>query len=356
MKTAWFWTLLVAILIVGCTRPTQPVADEGSVEPRQLRVMTYSSFDIGEETIRAFEEAHNARVQFLDAGDTGQMVSQAILSKDDPQADVLYGVDNTFLSRALEADIFVPYEAEGLARIPDALRLDPAYRVTPVDYGDVCLNYDHDYFRAQEIPVPSALEDLTAAVYRGLLVVQNPASSSPGLAFMLATVAAMGEDGYLTYWQQLRENDVLVVDSWDTAYYGEFSGGAGSGGTRPIIVSYATSPAAEVYYSEEPLDVSPTAAIIAPGTCFRQVEFVGILRNGQNPDLAEAFVDYVLSDTFQNDIPLHMWVYPASDTATLPEVFENYAMAAIDPASMSVEIIEQNRQAWVDAWTDVVLR
>jgi thiamine transport system substrate-binding protein len=121
-------------------------------------------------------------------------------------------------------------------------------------------------------------------------------------------------------------------------------------------VSYATSPAAEVYYSEEPLDVSPTAAIIAPGTCFRQVEFVGILRNGQNPDLAEAFVDYVLSDTFQNDIPLHMWVYPASDTATLPEVFENYAMAAIDPASMSVEIIEQNRQAWVDAWTDVVLR
>ena len=356
MKIMLVWSVLVALLLVGCTDTTEPASDIVPAEPRQLRVMTYSSFDISQETIRDFEEAHGARVQFLDAGDTGQMVSQAILSREDPQADVLYGIDNTFLSRALEAELFLPYEAEGLTRVPDAFKLDPAHRVTPVDYGDVCVNYDRSYFSEHEVPLPTSLEDLTADVYKGLLVVQSPASSSPGLAFMLATVVAMGEEDYLDYWRQLRENDVLVVDSWDTAYYGEFSGSAGSGGIRPMVVSYATSPAAEVYYSEAPVEVSPTASVVAPGTCFRQIEFVGILQNGQNRDLAEAFVEYVLSDTFQNDIPLHMWVYPVSETAGLPEVFVNHAAAAIQPATMAVEMIEQNRQAWVDAWMDVVLR
>ncbi len=353
-KVMVVWVSLVILVIAGCAGAPAPDVEEGA--PRLLRVMTYSSFDISEDVVQAFEEAHNARLQFLDAGDTGQMISQAILSKEDPQADVMYGIDNTFLSRALEADIFESYQAEGLSRIPEALRLDPAYRVTPVDYGDVCLNYDRAYFSEQGMALPTSLEDLTEPAYTGLLVVQNPASSSPGLAFMLATIATLGEENYLAYWQQLRDNEMLVVDSWDTAYYGEFSGGAGSGGTRPIVVSYASSPAAEVYYSETPVDVSPTGAITAPGTCFRQVEFVGILKNGENRDLAEAFVEYVLSDAFQNDIPLHMWVYPASTTADLPAVFDEHAVVAVEPAMMSIELIEQNRQAWIDAWMDVVLR
>ncbi len=353
-KVMVVWVSLVMLVIAGCAGTPAPDVEEGA--PRLLRVMTYSSFDIGEDVVQAFEEAHNARLQFLDAGDTGQMISQAILSKEDPQADVMYGIDNTFLSRALEADIFESYRAEGLSRVPEALLLEPSYRVTPVDYGDVCLNYDRAYFSDQGIALPMSLEDLTEPAYTGLLVVQNPASSSPGLAFMLATIATLGEENYLAYWQQLRDNEVLVVDSWDTAYYGEFSGGAGSGGTRPIVVSYASSPAAEVYYSETPVDVSPTGAITAPGTCFRQVEFVGILKNGENRDLAEAFVEYVLSDAFQNDIPLHMWVYPASTTVDLPPVFDEHAVAAVEPAMMSIDLIEQNRQAWIDAWMDVALR
>ena len=318
--------------------------------------MTYSSFDISEDVVTAFEEANNAKLQFLDAGDTGQMVSQAILSKDNPQADVMYGVDNTFLSRALAADIFVPYSANGLDRVPGQYQLDAQHRVTPVDYGDVCLNYDRAYFSQNDVSVPTSLADLTQPAYNGLLVVENPATSSPGLAFLLTTVATVGESDYLDYWAQLRQNDVLVVDSWDTAYYSEFSGGSGSSGTRPIVVSYATSPAAEVYFSEEPVTEPPTGAVTAPGTCFRQVEFAGILKNGENQDLAEAFIDYVLGDAFQNDIPLHMFVYPVSDTATLPGVFVAYAEAAQDPATMSVDAIEQNRQTWIDAWTNVVLK
>jgi len=354
----WLVLLIpVMLVLAGCAggtseqlplAPSEPTA-EG---PRELRVMAYSSFDISETVIEAFEAEHNAKVLFLDAGDTGQMVSQAILSKENPQADVLYGVDNTFLSRALEGDIFEVYAAENLASVPDAYQLDPEHRVTPVDYGDVCLNYSRAYFADSGLAVPERLEDLIKPEYQGSLVVENPASSSPGLAFLLATISTFGEDGYLDYWRALRANDVLVVDSWDTAYYGEFTGG-----TRPIVVSYATSPAAEVYYSETPLaDGSPTGAVVAPGTCFRQIEFVGILKNGRNRDLAEAFVEYVLSEPFQSDIPLHMWVFPANEDAALADVFAQYAVTADAPAVVSADAIEQNREAWIEAWTDVVLR
>ena len=345
----WLVLLIpVMLVLVGCGAGTSEPTPES---PRELRVMAYSSFDISEAVIAAFEADNDAKVLFLDAGDTGQMVSQAILSKENPQADLLYGVDNTFLSRALEGDIFEAYAAGNLASVPDAYQLDPEHHVTPVDYGDVCLNYNRAYFADSGLTVPETLEDLTKPEYESLLVVENPASSSPGLAFLLATIGTFGEDGYLDYWRALRTNDVLVVDSWDTAYYGEFTAG-----TRPIVVSYATSPAAEVYYSEIPLSEPPTGAVVAPGTCFRQIEFVGILKNGRNRDLAEAFLEYVLSEPFQSDIPLHMWVFPVNEDAALPDVFAQYAVTADAPAVVSADAIEQNREAWIEAWTDVVLR
>jgi thiamine transport system substrate-binding protein len=284
------------------------------------------------------------------------MLSQAILSKDNPQADVMYGLDNTFLSRALNEDIFAPYEAEALANVPDDLELDPEHRVSPVDFGDVCLNYDKAALEEAGVEPPASLEALTRPEYAGMTVMENPASSSPGLAFLLATIDTLGEDGYLDYWAQLRENDLLVVDDWSTAYYGEFSGGSGSEGTRPIVVSYATSPAAEVYFSEGALETPPTGAVTAPGTCFRQIEFVGVLKNAETPELAKAFVEFALGETFQEAIPLHMWVYPAHENADLPPVFEDFAIQAEAPASLPAAAIEENRRDWIDAWTEVVLQ
>ena len=375
------------LLLVACGTPA-PEATEAPTpeptatpEPPTLRVMTYDSFSVSEEVIAQFEAEHNAKVQFLKAGDTGAMLNQAILSRDNPQADVLYGVDNTFLSRALEADIYVPYEAENLAHIPDHLELDPQHRVVPTDFGDVCLNYDKAYFEENDLPVPQSLQDLTKPEYEGLLVVENPASSSPGLAFLITTIGALGTSEetttgllgtaggttYLDFWAALRENDALVVDGWDTAYYSEFSGGAGSEGTRPLVVSYATSPAAEVYFSnDDELASPPTGAITAPQTCFRQIEFAGILKNGQHRELAEAFIEFLLSESFQEDIPLQMWVFPAREDAALPAVFAEHAQVAEEPVEMAYDIsetdgsldlrIEENREAWLEAWTETVLR
>ncbi|NPA90057.1 MAG: thiamine ABC transporter substrate-binding protein, partial [Chloroflexi bacterium] len=317
--------LLIAVACQPATpRMAAPTATPTPVGPQTLVVMTHDSFEVSEEVMRQFEEANHAKVTILKSGDTGSALNKAILSKDAPLADVFYGVDNTFLSRALDAGIFEPYASPMLDHIPDTFKMDPQNRALPVDYGDVCLNYDKAYFQEHALAVPQSLEDLTKPEYKGLLVVENPATSSPGLAFMLATVGHFGPDRFLDYWKALKANDVLVVDDWNTAYFTHFSGSAGKG-AYPLVVSYGTSPAAEVYFASTPIEEPPTAAITAPDTCFRQVEFVGILKGTKHRDLAEKFVDFMLDLTFQQDIPLQMWMFPVRPDAELPDVFVKFA-------------------------------
>ena len=206
------------------------------------------------------------------------MVNQSVLSKNNPLGDVIYGVDNSFLSRALDGEIFAPYQSEAFDRVLPDLLTDESGYVTPVNYGDVCLNYDIAWFEENELDLPGSLEDLADPVYAGLLAVQNPATSSPGLSFLLTTIAAFGDEGesdYLNYWEALRENDVLVTDGWTDAYYGEFTVGSRGAGSRPLVVSYASSPPAEVLFSEVPSAGAVSGAIVADGMCFRQVEHAG---------------------------------------------------------------------------------
>ena len=357
MKRVTLFVLIGLLALAGC-RPG-PATPAAPPEPRTLRVMTHDSFDIGEETIAAFEEEHDATVEILESGDAGVMLNQAILSAENPLADVLYGVDNTLLSRALGAGIFEPYDSPLLDEIPDQLESDDQHRVLPVDYGNVCLNYDKGWFAEHGLTPPANLEDLAKPEYAGLAVVEDAASSSPGLAFLLATVGHFGETGdytYLDYWADLRDNDILVATNWETAYWGDFTYGSGGEGDRPIVVSYASSPPVEVYFADEAFDEAPTAAVVSDGSCFRQIEFVGILKGTPNRDLAEAWVDFMLNMTFQEDIPLHMFMFPANENAALPDVFVRFAVIPEHPAEVSYDAIETNREAWVEAWTEVVLR
>ena len=325
-----------------------------STEPQTITIMTHDSFSVSEDVVKSFEETNNAKIVFLQSGDAGAVLNRAILTKDAPLADLLFGVDNTFLSRALEGDIFEAYESPALREIQDEFKLDASNRALPVDYGDVCINYDKAYFADNNLAVPQSLEDLTKPEYEGLLVVENPATSSTGLAFMLATVAHFG-DGFTEYWQALKDNGVVVVDGWETAYYTNFSGSSGRG-PQPMVVSYGSSPAVEVVYAETPLDDAPTASIIGPDTCFRQIEFVGILKGTPNRALAEKFVDFMLSQEFQEDVPLQMFVYPANPDAVLPEEFTKYAQSPEQTALLAPEEIAANRDAWIQAWTDVVMK
>jgi thiamine transport system substrate-binding protein len=321
---------------------------------KTLTLMAHDSFNISKELVATFERDNGVKLRFLKSGDAGAALVQAILAKDSPLADVFFGVDNTYLSRAIAAGIFVPYRSPLLTAIPANLQLDRENRLLPVSYGDVCLNYDKEWFKNHNLNPPVDLSDLVKPEYKGLTVVENPATSSPGMAFLLATIGRFGSEGYLDFWIKLRANDVLVASGWKDAYYGHFT--AASKGGRPIVVSYATSPAAVVHYAKSPLNAAPTAVAVGEHTSFRQIEFIGILKGSKEPALAEKFIDFMLSLPVQEDIPLQMFVFPANPQARLPEVFVQHAVVPEKPAEVAPGEIEANRDKWLEAWTNAVLR
>jgi thiamine transport system substrate-binding protein len=311
-------------------------------------LMTHDSFAVSDDVLAAFEDESGYRVDVLRSGDAGSVVNQAILTADDPVADVLYGIDDTFLTRALDAGIFEPFEASGLDAVPDEYRLDPEHRVTPVDYADVCLNYDKTFFGADP-PPPDSLADLAEPEYAGLTVVEDASLSSPGLAFLLATIDRYGDD-WPKYWQSLVDNNVLVAPDWESAYYTHFT--VGGGGDRPIVVSYASSPPADVVFADPPKD-EPAIGVVDDG-CYRQVELAGVLAGAANPDGARALVDFMLTRRFQEDMPLNMFVFPARRDAELPPVFVEHALVPERPLRMDPEEIGANRDEWIEQWSDLV--
>ncbi len=322
--------------------------------PETVRLLTHDSFALSDGVLDAFTEDTGIEVELIQGGDAGTVVNQALLTNGNPQADVLFGIDSTFLTRALDEDLFIPYEARDIDQVADELLLDPEHRVTPIDYGDVCLNYDKAYFEDRGLEVPDSLEELTEPAYRDLLVVENPATSSPGLAFLLATVEALGEDAWQGWWADLRENGVEVVDGWEEAYYSAFSGGLGSEGDRPLVVSYASSPPVEVLYADPPVDEPPTGVI--DGSCYRQVEAAGILAGTEHEEEAQQLIDFLLAEEVQADIPLSMFVFPARTGVELPDLFVDFAATPADVFELPPEDIDAHREEWIDAWTDIVLR
>lgn len=311
--------------------------------PDEVVVVTHDSFAVSKKVLRAFTEQSGLSVKIVQNGDTGQMVNSAILSAGVPQGDVLFGVDNTFLSRAQQAGVFEDYQAAGAP----ADLADTAPGVTPITTGDVCLNYDREYFADRQ--APRSLADLVKPEFKDLTVVPNPATSSPGLAFLLSTVASQPD--WQGYWRALRDNGVKVVDGWENAYYQQFSGGSGEG-TRPIVVSYSTSPAAEVIFAADPKAPAPTANVDAD--CFQQVEYAGVLAGARNPQGAREFVDFMLSRTFQDEVGEQMFVYPVLPGATVPPEFEKYAPAPTDPVVLPAQEIADGREQWIDQWSAIM--
>lgn len=324
---------------------------------KTVTLVTHDSFAVSKPVLKDFTKRTGYKVRVLRGGDAGAAVNQAVLNKGNPQGDVFFGVDNTLLSRALGKGVFSPYEAEGLAHVPAKLQLDrERHRVTPVDSGEICVNYDRAWFDEHGKTPPKTLADLADDEYENLLVTPNAATSSPGLGFLLATVEKYGDDGWKGYWKKLRANGVEVVDGWEQAYNDRFSGSAGGKGKgdRPLVVSYASSPPAEVL-GKKPLPAkAPTG--VAERTCFQQTEFAGLLDGARNPEGGKALLDYMLGKRFQEDLPLQMFVEPAREDAELPEVFTRYGKGAKDAATMDPARIDAHREEWIKSWTSLVVR
>lgn len=319
-----------------------------------LSILTYDSFSVSEDIVAAFEEENQVKIQFIESGDGTTMLNQAILSKEAPIADVIIGLNSIMLSRALENDILLSYESPELANIADNYKMDQENRALPFNFGNVCINYDTAWFKEKGLAVPASWDDLINPVYSGQLVVENPITSTPGIAFMLATIAAYGEDGFIDYWKSLLANKIEIADGWSTAYYNNFSAGGGMG-PQPMVVSYDASPAAAPFYAETEMETAPTASILSDGMCYQVVEFLGILKGTQNQKLAEKFVDAILGKEWQEDLPGQMFVFPVNKNAVLSDVFTKFALIPENPAMLDPDLINEKRDSWLQKWNDEIL-
>jgi thiamine transport system substrate-binding protein len=342
-------------------------ASGGATKSKTVTLVSHDSFAASPAVLKEFTKETGYTVKVLRGGDAGAAVNQAILTKDHPQGDVFFGVDNTLLSRALDNGLFTSYTAKDLSQVPADVQLDAAkHRVTPIDSGDVCVNYDRAYFTKHHIDPPQTFADLVKPQYKNLLVTENVATSSPGLAFLLGSAATFGDGGtsqgaasgggWQSYWKKLKSNGVEVVDSWEQAYDSRFSGsGAGkkAHGDKPLVVSYASSPPAEVVgVTPEPAQ-SPVG--VSTGTCFRQIEFAGLLHGAKNTAGGQALIDFMIGKTFQQDMPLQMYVDPVRKDATEPPVFTKYGAKIAHPTTLAPDKIAAKRDDWVKAWNSIVL-
>lgn len=341
-----------ALALAGCsaTQSSSSPSDaaSGGASGGTVVLVTHDSFSLPDDLISQFESDTGLTLDVRTQGDAGSMVNQLVLTKDAPIGDAVFGIDNTFASRAIDAGVLTPYRT-ALPAGADQYVVGDSGDLTPVDVGDVCVNADVAWFSDHGLPVPTTLEDLTKPEYKGLLVVENPATSSPGLAFLLATVGAFGADGWQGYWQKLVDNKVDVAASWSDAYYVDFSGPS-STGDKPLVVSYASSPPYEV---PDGAETAPTTALL--DTCFRQVEYAGVLAGAKNPEGAKKVVDWLLTPAVQAAIPESMYVYPVDSSVQLPESWVQFAPMADKPYTVAPADIAANRDTWIKAWTDLVV-
>jgi thiamine transport system substrate-binding protein len=324
--------LLITLLVLGITACTTSSNTSTDATPNEVTLLAYDAFTSQEGIFDAFTAATGAKVKVVTGGDSGVLISKAILTAGTPEGDVLWGLDNTLLSRAQKAELLTSYE--------------------PVDTGDICVNYDKQWFASRNIAPPTSLEDLALPAYKNLLVVQDPVASSPGLGFLLGTITHFGVDNWQNYWKSLKENGVHVSPDWTSAYTIDFSGSSGKG-KYPLVVSYGSSPPAEVLYAEKPIDTPPTAVI--ESTCFRQTEYVGALRGTRNPKLAAQLIAYLLDVPFQESMPLSLFVFPVNKKATLPDLFTKFAVAPKNPLTLEPADIEKNRDSWLSTWREIIL-
>lgn len=342
---------LGALLAAGALLSACSLAGGGddAAAPGQasLVLLTHDSFALSDGVLAAFTAQTGIAVEQRTGGDAGELTNQLVLTKDAPVADVAYGVDNAFASRAVDAGVFAPYTSPAASGGAADYAVPGSDALTAVDYGDVCVNVDTRWFAERGIPEPTGFDDLTAPAYRDLTVVQDPATSSPGLAFLLATVAEKGEDGWQGYWQALRANGVTVESSWTQAYTVDFSGSSGAG-PKPIVVSYASSPPAESVDGAAP----PTRALL--DTCFRQVEYAGVVAGSQHAADAGRLVDFLLGEQVQADVPGQMYVYPVQRGTPLPADWQAYAPVPAEPLSLDPQTITANRDGWTQTWRTIV--
>jgi len=347
--------LTFALIGAACTSDDRSDAGSGSTTgsgaPKEVVLVTYDAFALPDAAAAAFTRQTGATIKVVAAGDAGAMLTKALLSAGAPEGDVLFGVDNTLATRVTAEDLLEPYTPPGVDAVPEALRLPGRLGtlLTPIDAGDVCVNVDATWFASKGLAPPTTLDDLADPRFRDLLTVESPVTSSPGLAFLIGTVQRYGAEGWTDYWKQLQANGVSVRPSWDDAYMTDYTV---SGGTRPLVVSYASSPPAEVVLSEGARR-EPASTVMAD-SCVSQVEYAGVLAGAAHPALAEQLVSFMLTPEWQEAVPMSNFVFPAVAGTKLPPEFEKWAARPDSSRAVDAGEIGRQRDAWIEQWRSIM--
>ncbi|MCK4247427.1 MAG: thiamine ABC transporter substrate-binding protein [Methanomicrobia archaeon] len=324
----------LVLALAGC------VSEE--IEEDKLVIYTYDSFvsewGIGPKIVPLFEEAYNCKVEIKAVGDAGDVLNRAIIEKNNPRADILIGIDNNSLSKALKNDILVPYTPKTIDVVPEQFIFDPTYHVVPFDYGYIAFVYDSEI-----ITPPQTFDELLDPKYKKAIILEDPRTSSPGAAFLLWTIAIYGEN-YLDFWEQLKPNILTITSGWDQAY------GMFTSGEAPIVLSYATSPAYHVEYE----DITRYKAFIPKDGGYLQIEGAGIVKNCAHKELAEKFIDWMLTEDFQREIPLTQWMFPVNSNVELPASFD-YAVKPDKILYLDSEEIAENLDRWIKNWAELMI-
>ncbi|ASJ12818.1 thiamine ABC transporter substrate-binding protein [Thermococcus thioreducens] len=330
-------TLLLTFLLLGALGAAKPVKAQ-----EQLTVYSYDSIEWWmKEIVPIFEEKYGVKVNLVLIGDAGEVLNRLVLEKDNPQADVVVGIDNSYMAKAIDAGILEPYKPANADVIPQWIidSFDPTFHLTPYDYGYIAINYRRDMVQNP----PASLEDLTKPEWKGKLIIEDPRTSSPGMAFLLWTIAVYGDD-WLNYWERLKENDVQIVEGWSAAW------NAFTKGEYPLVLSYATSPAATVYYDNN----TNVGAVAFKEGNYLQIEGAGIVKGAKHPELAKKFIEFLISEEAQEKLPLNQWMYPVNKNVQIPEVFK-YAVKVDKPVTVDPKEIENNYDLWLKQWTQLMV-
>ncbi len=344
---------LLSISACGTGDGADAVTEQGSGVKGtgdSVQLLTYDSFALDDAAAAAFRKQTGAEIEVIAAGDSGSMLAGALLKAGKPEADVIFGIDNTSISEAVNGDLLEAYTPSGAGSLPADSQAPggAAKQLTPIDTSEVCVNIDAQWFSEQDLAAPEDFEDLRSPAYKDLLVVESPVNSSPGLAFMLGSVEVFGADLWLDYWRSLKNNGVRVSPSWDDAYYNDYTV---NGGDRPLVLSYASSPPAEVVFSDG--ELAEPSSEVADGTCVSQIEYAGVLKGARHPELARKLVDFMLDPVWQGALPLSNFVYPVTD-ADLPEEFLRWAPRPPDPVVLDAGAVDEHRDDWLEQWRSVM--
>jgi len=332
---------LIALMAIGVI----------GVGTEKLVVYTYSSFaswGAAPFIEEAFEKKHDVDVQFVATGDARMMLTKLLTEREAgrPGADVFVGVGSVDLSMARGEDLFVPLTGEdipNLASVREDLLIDPTNSLIPYEHSYVTLVYDSQVLAVEDVPL--TFEQLLDPKYKKMLILEDPRTSSVGLAFLLWTIHQYGDPGYLDYWRKLLPNVLTITQGWSAAYDLFLAREA------PIVVSFSTDTA----YSVIEEGSARYKVMLLNSQGYRSIYLMGIVKGTKQQGLCKELLDFVLSPEVQERISTTEWMFPANRKTLLPVLFYQNAVFPPDPVMVPSERIGENLDRWLLEWAGIIV-